>query len=35
MKRKTIPQGYAMEEFIPRFVGGEFFEFCGSWKNMF
>jgi len=33
MKRKTIPQGYALEEFIPRFVAGEFFDYCGSWEE--
>src|SRR5437763_6232361 len=30
MKRKTIPQGYALDEFIPKFVAGEFFDYSGS-----
>ncbi|HXJ89403.1 MAG TPA: sulfotransferase domain-containing protein [Candidatus Binatia bacterium] len=33
IKRKTIPPGYALEEFIPRFIAGEFFEYCGSWEE--
>lgn len=33
IKRQTIPQGYPLDEFIPRFVGGEFFDYCGSWEE--
>jgi hypothetical protein len=33
IKRKNISDGYAMEEFVPRFMAGEFLEDWGSWDE--
>jgi hypothetical protein len=33
IKRRDIPDAYPVEEFVPRFVAGEFFEDFGSWKE--
>lgn len=33
IKRQNIPDGYAMEEFVPRFMTGDFLEDWGSWDE--
>ncbi len=32
-KRRNIPDGYAMDEFVIRYLQGEFFDFCGTWQQ--
>ena len=32
-KRRDIPDGYPMDEFVARYVRGEFFDFCGTWQQ--
>jgi Sulfotransferase domain len=33
MKRRYISDGYRIETFVPRFVAGEFFDYCGTWSE--
>jgi hypothetical protein len=33
LKRNHVPAAYPVDEFIPRFVNGEFFEYCGTWEE--
>jgi hypothetical protein len=33
IKRSDIPDGYPMQEFIPRFIAGEFFEDWATWDE--
>lgn len=33
LKRQNIPDGYPLDEFVPRFIIGEFFEDCGTWEE--
>jgi len=32
-KRRDIPDGYPMDEFVMRYVRGDFFDFCGTWQQ--
>jgi hypothetical protein len=32
-KRRDIPDGFPMEEFVARYVRGEYFDFCGTWQQ--
>jgi Sulfotransferase domain len=33
IKRRNVPDAYPLEEFVPRFIQGEFFEDCGTWQE--
>jgi hypothetical protein len=33
LKRQNIPDGYPLDEFVPRFIAGEFFVDCGTWEE--
>jgi len=33
LKRQNIPDGYPLDEFVPRFISGEFFVGCGNWEE--
>jgi sulfotransferase family protein len=33
LKRQNIPDGYPLDEFVPRFIAGEFFVGCGTWEE--
>jgi sulfotransferase family protein len=32
-KRRDIPDGYPMDEFVVRYMRGDFFDFCGTWQQ--
>ena len=33
IKRRNVPEAYSTEEFVPRFLNAEFFDYCGSWEE--
>ncbi len=32
-KRRNIADGYPMDDFVSRYLQGEFFDFCGTWQQ--
>lgn len=32
-REENVPDVYSTEEFVPRFLNAEFFDYCGSWKE--